>query len=708
MPPADAKVRSHSCGHPLCKYRHGIPAGNYRLSLESRRTLEKPIATTDKYYSQKDEDSGKYLKVRSTNSRGFYCLMCLEDLFSGVGMLDDDYTSGTSMQQVSLKPAGLTSTPISVDGSSEENIELRPIILQAAEKLLPQVCHINDAQLRRQTKPETPSPTAFEGFGGRLNTSTANDDELVLLAPTSAHGNLEDHPAIHFPSNSDQAILLRDAKRQETEETLQLLCQVAYMQEGRQLSHSYSMDELPSLKISRPTDLPRRRERYKKQGLTEYDRRMWRNLLPATHFQDGSTASVIPGMNDESAEQLVPQIERFCHCYEPDDFKGMVRCSAEFCLVGWVHLRCSGLPRLPVQNETWFCSQCSPLFGLGTFNPSFSPTPEHILDSNRVLRSNVRAASDLVDEEESGNIASDELSTDETSLPLSDDESMDPTYTVPVTPRRQSKTTVGMTFTPYEFLDGAGEGQWDTLSPHNSQQTTSASISVPSTPLQTRIQTKGAKPSLTRIKRGSTPTLQGADDPRTPAKRLKRSQSPPTPLTPPSRHIKTRFGHLAPFIYPETRTSAAALSNPQIVALEKWKSAHMYSPLTEIIKSSKSEAANSPSPCTISQRASTINDESRNIATLELSGIGIDIPSIQGKKLSRVLSEADGIVESELRKQGSTGWEQGVPARERAVKIGKAKSSQIDEQNGVTSPKAANEVRRRISKFFSGSADKVG
>jgi len=303
-------------------------------------------------------------------------------------------------------------------------------------------------------------------------------------------------------------------------------------------------------------------------------------------------------------------------------------------------------------------------------------------------------------------VASDESSTDETSLPLSDDESIDPTYTMPVTPRRQSKTTVGIAFTPYEFLDGAGEGQSDTLSPHNIQQTTSASISVPDTPLQSKMQSEGAKTGLTGIKRGSSPTLQGAGDPVTPTKRLKRSKSPPTPLTPPSRHIKTTFGHLAPFIYPETRISAAALSNPQIVALEKWKSIHLYSPLTEIIKSSRSEAANSPNSCTTSQQASTTSNESPNIATLELGGIVIDIPSIQGKKLSRVLSEVDSVVESELRKQGSTGWEQGVLGRKEAVKIGKAKSSQIDEQNGVTSPKAANEVRRRISKFFSGSTDK--
>jgi hypothetical protein len=606
VPPADAKVRSRSCDHPLCKYRHGIPAGAYRLSLESRRTLEKPIATADKYHSPKDEDGGKYLKVRSMKSRGFYCLTCLEDLFSGVGMLDDDYTSRTSVQQASPKTAGPASAPIAVDGSFEENIELRPIVLQAAEKLLPHAGRVNEAQLRRHARPQTPSPTFFDEVGGRGTFGTASDNELTLLDPTSVHDHCEGDQTVRPPSNSDQAILLRDAKRQETDTTLQLLCQVVYRQEVRQLSHSYSMGELPSLKISRPTDLPRRQERYKKQGLTEYNRRLWRNVLPATHFQDSS----------------------------------------------------------------------------------------------------IRTTSELVGEMESANAASDELSTDETA-PFSDDESVDPTYTIPMTPHRQSKPSAQMTFTPYEFLDGAGEGQSDTLDPHNILWTTSTGVSIPDTPLQTKTHTGGARTSLIRSKRGSIPVLQSADNPSTPTKRLKRSKSPPAPLTPPPRHIKTSFGHLAPFIYPETRTSAAALSNPQIIALEKWKSIHLYSPLTEIMKSSKPGPANSSHSCTTSQQEPTTSNNAPNIATLDFGGIVVHIPSVQGKKLSQVLAEADDVVESELRKRGSTGWEQGVPAREEAVKMGKAKSSQIDEQNGVTSPKAANEVRRRISKFFSRSMDKA-
>jgi hypothetical protein len=44
-------------------------------------------------------------------------------------------------------------------------------------------------------------------------------------------------------------------------------------------------------------------------------------------------------------------------------------------------------------------------------------------------------------------------------------------------------------------------------------------------------------------------------------------------------------------------------------------------------------------------QASTTSSESLNIATLELGGIVTNIPSIQGRKLSQVLSEVDDIVE---------------------------------------------------------------
>jgi hypothetical protein len=622
-------------------------------------------------------------------------------------MLDDDYTTSPSTEQASLVPDSLNSAPISVDGGSDENLGLRPIILEAAEKLLPCVRLTNEARIRTQTKFATEVTIAnmFGVSGGQMAIDLMKYPNSDTLAETSAHADLEGLVAHQFPSNSDDTLLLRDTKRRETEATLQLLYQVAYKQEVRGLSRSLGDDELPSLRILRPIDLPRPEERYKKQGLGVRDWRLWRSSLLATHAQDDNAAPItIDGKAEDDHHHLAP-VEKFCYCRQPDDLKGMVQCGAEFCLIGWVHLKCSGLPRIPVGDETWFCSECSALFGPGTFDPALVVVPEYVVESNRVLRSNVRAASRFVDRNESGNLASDELSTDETSLPLSDDELVDPTYTLPVTPRRQSKSAVGMNFTPYEFLDGAGEDNSAVRSPITTEEIIPSNNSVPATPGSIKDELQSAEHSLTRTKRASTLTLQNPDAPSTPTKRLKRISSPPPPLTPPSRHIKTSFGHLAPFIHAETRTSAAALSNAQIVALEKWKSIHLYSPLTVIIESSRSEPLTLSSPNKNSQQAETSSTVAPNIATLELGGTVIDLPSIHGKNLSQILSEVDTVVENELCKQGSFAWEQGVHARDEAVKIGKARGSQVDEQNGLTSPKAANEVRRRISKSFSGSKD---
>lgn len=700
MPPAEAKVRSRSCEHPFCRCRHRTPPGAYRLSLEARRALEKPSATTDRYYSSKDEDKGKYLKVRSTNSRGFYCLTCIEDLFSGVGMLDDDYTTSPSTRQASLMPDSLTSVSFSVDGSTDEDPRVRMVILQAAEKLCPTIHSANEARVRSQAKIATEMANAdvFHGSRDDLVIDRAKHLAPAPLAGTSKDGDLGDAVATQYPSNSDEAVLLRDAKRQETEAMLHLLQQVARKQQARKLSWSSGNRELPSLKLLRPIDISRQEERYKKQGLTRQDLRLWQCSLSATSSQRDAVSTTV-NMNEAGAHLPVAPIERFCYCQEPDDSEEMIQCSAEFCLIGWFHARCSGLPRMPIKDESWFCNECAALFGPGTFDHALVVTPIDDDEPNRVLRSSMRAGSGPADTNESGNVASDEFSTDDASLPLSDDETVDPTYTLPMTPRHQSKSAIGMNFTPYQFLDGASDGKPDVGGPIT---TTTSNNNVPSTPTSIKDEPKGVKRSLTRTKGDSTINLLDTDELRTPTKRLKRKKSPPPLLTPPSRNIKTSFGHLAPFIYAETRISAAALSNPQIVALEKWKSIHLYSPLTAIIESSKLESVNSNSPSK-SQKAPAASTVTPNVATLELGGRVIDLPPIHGKKLSQILSEVDVVVEDELRKHGFTGWEQGVHAREEAVKIGKAKGSRVDEQNGLKSPEAANEVRRRISRSFSGS-----
>ena len=632
-------------------------------------------------------------------------MTCIEDLFSGVGLLDDDYAPSESEQKSSSVSENLLSTPVSFDGGSDENFGHRTIVLRAAEKLYPATRPLTAvyAQPLTNLKAETADTTIHEKSGSHLLIGLLNDASPSPLTTESRHEDLAGQSDLQFASNSDKALLLRVTRRQDTEETFRLLCQISYRQEARHISQSSSYSRLPSLAISRPTDLPRRQERYKKQGLTEYNWRMYRSSLPATDLQDADASSNIVNMNEADSHRVVAAIQMACHCREPVDLKSMIRCSAEFCLIGLFHLKCSSIPRLPTKDETWFCKDCSTVFGLGTFDPDLRLTPESDIAFTRVLRSIVRAASKAMGEFESENEASDGLSTDDAGLPLSDDETRDPTYTVPVTPRRQSKSVVSMHFTPHEFLDGAVDGKPDVRSPATGEKTPMVNASTQIPPIPTKDEPKVARLSIRGIKRPSELSLEAPDVPSTPTKRLKRISSPSTPLTPPSRQIKSRFGHLAPFIYPETRTSAAALSNPQIVALEKWKSVHWYSPLAEMIEASRSEAARSPSSKEKRHQPPAGPAAVVNVATHELGGAVIDLPIIRGKKLSQILTEVDKMVEEELRREGAPGWEQGVHARKEAVKIGKAKGSQIDEQNGVTSPKAANEIRRRISRSFSAS-----
>ena len=39
--------------------------------------------------------------------------------------------------------------------------------------------------------------------------------------------------------------------------------------------------------------------------------------------------------------------EYWCICHQPDDELGMIQCDGEFCLVGWFHLKCTGLAMVP-------------------------------------------------------------------------------------------------------------------------------------------------------------------------------------------------------------------------------------------------------------------------------------------------------------------------------------------------------------------------
>lgn len=159
-----------------------------------------------------------------------------------------------------------------------------------------------------------------------------------------------DHAFKHAP-NSKQALDLRALKQLEINETLaevskyEKALKAAKSQLHRLNIRSLSPDA--SVLITRPHYMEPKEDRYKKQGLTRYDRAKYTESLR----RDALNA---PAPVKDMSKNLL-----FCYCREPDDGREMVRCSKQWCPVGWFHLNCTGLDRLPFLNEEFHCCYCS-------------------------------------------------------------------------------------------------------------------------------------------------------------------------------------------------------------------------------------------------------------------------------------------------------------------------------------------------------------
>ena len=160
----------------------------------------------------------------------------------------------------------------------------------------------------------------------------------------SSSGPREPLP-FELPSNSPQGIAIRKARNVEIRNILDAL--QSLQENAKRRNDVVEVDEQgePSvLKIRRPEYLPRSAERYRKEGLMSKDK------YPSTLRKDRKAAKPnIPNATLFVAEQ---RPERYCYCREPDDGSGMIQCCAEFCLIGWVHLACSGLNDLPPETGT--------------------------------------------------------------------------------------------------------------------------------------------------------------------------------------------------------------------------------------------------------------------------------------------------------------------------------------------------------------------
>lgn len=164
-----------------------------------------------------------------------------------------------------------------------------------------------------------------------------------------------DHAFNHHP-NSKQALDLRALKQLEINETLAEVSKYekALKAAKSQLRHLDIRSPSPdaSVLITRPFYMEPREDRYKKQGLTRWDRAKYSKALRQSNLH--STPTPVKGM---STKML------YCYCREPDNGREMVRCSKQWCPVGWFHLQCTGLDRLPFLNEEFHCCYCSD--GLG-------------------------------------------------------------------------------------------------------------------------------------------------------------------------------------------------------------------------------------------------------------------------------------------------------------------------------------------------------
>lgn len=152
------------------------------------------------------------------------------------------------------------------------------------------------------------------------------------------------------------------------EEIVSTLNEVRKYEKARQVAHMVKSigDGLhiqdkdgadPRLLLTRPLYVAPPKERYKKQGLGQWDRRKSRK-----EYVLSQTSTPLKGRAKlpeyDMATPLRPP--RFCHCREPEDpSKELIRCANDRCSIGWFHLECTGLRRLPTVHEQFKCRYCS-------------------------------------------------------------------------------------------------------------------------------------------------------------------------------------------------------------------------------------------------------------------------------------------------------------------------------------------------------------
>lgn len=235
-----------------------------------------------------------------------FCLGCIESVFS--------CQVTNAAQHVSLPLAPM----VALDGMAE--------VIEAAERL---------AAPLPKPKGVPPSPPQRKSLPSRHK----------------AHGSIDNYFTPDFlfdhASNSSQANSLRRRRATEIDD---ILADVDKYEKRRQ-GESGQAQKSPLL-IVPPPQVPGE-ERYRKQGLTDWDKKKEQRVVSRRDANSrGSVISTISTMT------LTVRIRK---CRESSGVGAVLRCSAAFCPVGLFHLECTGLLQQPAANLIWTCSECSGL-----------------------------------------------------------------------------------------------------------------------------------------------------------------------------------------------------------------------------------------------------------------------------------------------------------------------------------------------------------
>lgn len=343
VPRSTSRVRSHQCVSHLCPNHSGIARDTYRLSLEPRENLAIEVAPDVRIPSEsKQSDPLKW-----------FCLNCIEKVFGGVDLVDQ-----VILEKV-LRAGADSEAPVS---ESQEEEESHPPFaknpLTSSTTIDATSTSVMDLVGRFAGYPSNGHDgasdmqfiAAAETSVDSPNPGSATPSKLVSLSDKyRGHSGFErslvdtkERLPFELPSNSSQAMALRQVRATEIDLVLQMLENIQQKAQKMNNEAAENCGEPSGLKIRAPVDLPPPKERYRKKGLMSTDKYPW-----STHPSRQKTASPAAQKAKVALVDLGP--ERFCYCREADDGEAMVQCCAELCLIGWIHLACSGLRTLPLE-----------------------------------------------------------------------------------------------------------------------------------------------------------------------------------------------------------------------------------------------------------------------------------------------------------------------------------------------------------------------